>query len=148
MSGASIVDKFALLLPEIWLLVGAIVVSVMGLSRGRVFRDAVPMVVCVFLAVAMGLVPWVYADAERVSRAGLLLPGIGPYVKMMVCGMGILLAMLSVRLVDQPLEEAIATGRARFDPIRVGRVRDPLVEGFDEPGRFVTIHSVTPHDRF
>ncbi len=114
-------DKVFLLLPEIWLFLGAVVASVMGLAHSRAVRDAVPLVVCAFLAVAMVAVPLVYADPARVVRAGLLLPGIGPYVKVVVCAVGIVLAMLSVRLVDRRLEEAIAEGRSRFDPIRVGR---------------------------
>ncbi len=114
-------DKVWLLLPEIWLLVGAIVVCVMGLARARAVRDAVPLVVCGFLMAAMALVGWVYADAGRVERAALLMPGLGRYLKIIVCGVGVALAMLSVRLVDRDLEEAIAAGRTRFDPIRLGR---------------------------
>jgi NADH-quinone oxidoreductase subunit N len=118
---AAIGAKVWLLLPEVWVVCGAVVVSVMGLARTKAIRDAVPLVVCAFLVTAMLLVPLVYADADAVRRAGLLMPGVGRYMKPVVCGVGTALALLSVRLVDRPLEEAIAAGRARFDPIRLGR---------------------------
>ena len=114
-------DKVFFILPELWLFVGVVVISVMGLSRARVFRDMVPLVVCVFLAVAFVAIPIVYADAERLARVDLLMPDMGKYIKMVVCAMGIVLAMLSVRLLDRPLEEAVEAGRARFDPIRTSR---------------------------
>jgi NADH-quinone oxidoreductase subunit N len=115
------IDKVWFIIPEIWLLVGAIVVSVLGLSRSRVVRDIVPLIVCTFLAVALVAIPFVYADEARLARADLLMPVMGKYVKMVVCAMGIVLAMLSVRLVDRPVEAAVAAGRARFDPIRLSR---------------------------
>jgi NADH-quinone oxidoreductase subunit N len=46
---------------------------------------------------------------------------LGFNVKMIVCAIGIVLAMLSVGLIDRRLEESIQSGRARFDPIRVSR---------------------------
>ncbi|MCH8006427.1 MAG: NADH-quinone oxidoreductase subunit N [Planctomycetes bacterium] len=123
---ASMIDKLWFLIPEIVLFGGVVVVSVMGLARRRIVRDAVPLVVCVFLVAAMAVIPFLYGH-DRVfdelgrSRAGLLMPLLGRYVKLVVCAVGILLAMMSVWLTDRKLEAAVASGRARFDPIRVSR---------------------------
>ena len=114
-------DKLWFLLPEIWLFAGAVVVSVMGLSRSKLLRDALPLIVCAFLAVALVAIPLIYARTEILARADMLMPMVGYYVKMVVCVMGIVLAMLSVGLVDRRLEDAVKSGRARFDPIRVSR---------------------------
>jgi NADH-quinone oxidoreductase subunit N len=114
-------DKILFLVPEIWLFVGVVVVSLMGLARAKLFRDALPLVVCVFLAVALVAVPLVYTQTDRLSRAAMLMPMVGYYVKMVVCALGIVLAMLSVGLIDRRLEDALKSGRARFDPIRVSR---------------------------
>ncbi len=114
------VDKYWLLIPEMCLFVGAVVVSLMGLSPARSIRRALPLVVCVFLAAAALLTPWVYSN-EHAQGAELLMPGLGEFVKIVVPIIGILLAMLSVGLIDRSLEDSIDAGRARFDPIRVSR---------------------------
>jgi NADH-quinone oxidoreductase subunit N len=115
------VDKLWFLIPEIWLFAGAVVVSVMGLSRTKRVRDALPLVVCAFLAVALVVTPVLYTKTDRLVGAAMLMPMVGYYVKMVVCAMGIVLAMLSVGLIDRRLEDAVKSGRARFDPIRVSR---------------------------
>ncbi len=115
------IDQLWFVIPEIWLFAGAAAVSIMGLSRRCLVRDAIPLVVCLFLAAAMAGIVLVYSDAQRLARAPLLMPQLGPYIKLVVCGMGIVLAMLSVGLVDRDLEEALRSGRARFDPLRVSR---------------------------
>ncbi|MCH7799135.1 MAG: NADH-quinone oxidoreductase subunit N [Planctomycetes bacterium] len=117
----AMLDKVWFILPEIWLVIGAMVVSMMGLSGTRLVRDAVPVVVCCFLAVAMAGIAWVYGDADRLAGIDLLMPQLGPYVKMILCAIGIVLAMLSVGLIDRPLEDSLKSGRARFDPIRTSR---------------------------
>ena len=89
----AMLDKVWFILPEIWLFFGAVVVSMMGLSRRKLMRDAVPFVVCFFLAAAMAAIPWIYGDKVRLARADLLMPELGPYIKMIVCGVGIVLAM-------------------------------------------------------
>ena len=113
-------DKLWFLIPEIWLFVGVVVVSVMGLSRRKMFRDLLPLVVCVFLVGAFIITPLLYSE-QRVSAAGLLMPMLGKYVKMLVCAIGVILTMLSVGLIDRDLEASMAAGRTRFDPIRVNR---------------------------
>jgi NADH-quinone oxidoreductase subunit N len=114
-------DKLWFLIPEIWLFVGVFAVSVMGLARTKFVRDALPLVVCVFLAVALAAIPLVYTQTERLARTAMLMPMVGAYVKMVICALGIVLAMLSVGLIDRRLEDAVKSGRARFDPIRVSR---------------------------
>ena len=69
---SSMSDKLILILPEMWLFLGAVAASVMGLSRSRAVRDSVPLLVCLFLATALVGVPIVYADPGRLIRAGLL----------------------------------------------------------------------------
>ena len=113
-------DKLWFLIPEIWLFVGVVVVSVMGLSRRKMFRDLLPLVVCVFLVGAFIITPLLYSE-QRVSAAGLLMPMLGKYVKMLVCAIGVILTMLSVGLIDRDLEASMSAGRTRFDPIRVNR---------------------------
>ena len=115
-------DKLWFLIPEMWLFAGVVVISVMGLCKARGIRNAVPLVVIGFLAVAFIITPLLYTD-DRLAKVadGLLIPMLGRYVKMIVCAVGIVLTMLSVGLIDRPLEQAVASGRARFDPIRVSR---------------------------
>jgi NADH-quinone oxidoreductase subunit N len=117
-------DKLWFLLPEMWLFVGAVVVSLMGLSHQKSIRDALPLTTCVFLAIAALMTPWVY-DGSRgsllISQADLLMPVLGKYVKVVVCIVGVLLAMVSAGLIDRRLETAVQSGRAPFDPIRANR---------------------------
>ncbi|MCH8165625.1 MAG: NADH-quinone oxidoreductase subunit N [Planctomycetes bacterium] len=116
------VDKLWFLIPEMWLFAGVVVISVMGLCKARGLRNAVPLVVIGFLAVAFIITPLLYTDDHLAKVAdGLLIPMLGKYVKMVVCAIGIVLTMLSIGLIDRPLEQAVASGRARFDPIRVSR---------------------------
>ncbi len=51
----------------------------------------------------------------------LLLPYLGQYVKMVVCGVGIALTLITVGMIDRRLELAVETGRVKFDPIRANR---------------------------
>ncbi|MHC4652902.1 MAG: hypothetical protein ACYTES_18840, partial [Planctomycetota bacterium] len=81
-------EKLFFLLPEIWLFVGVVVVSLMGLARAKFLRDALPLVVCAFLAVALVAVPLVYAQTDHLARADMLMPMVGYYVKMVICAMG------------------------------------------------------------
>lgn len=116
----TMVSKLWFLIPEILLFVAAVAVTVLGLSPSRRVRDAVPLVVCIAFAFAMVITPGLYTEA-RLAETDLLMPQLGLYVKVLACAMGIFLTLLSVRLVDRRLEEAMATGRAVFDPLRVNR---------------------------
>jgi NADH-quinone oxidoreductase subunit N len=113
--------KLWFLIPEFILFGAAVVVSVMGLSRSRVLRDASPFIAIAALLAGAVATPIVYADEERLANAGLLLPFVGQYVKIVVCAVGALIALLSIGMVDRGLEAAFESGRAPFDPIRVTR---------------------------
>lgn len=115
------VDKLWFLWPEIILFIGAVVVSVLGLSRRKSLRDASPLIVIITLALAAVVTSFIYSDAEKVATSGLLMPMLGQYVKMIVAVIGIVLAMVGIGMVDRPLEAAFASGRAAFDAIRVTR---------------------------
>ncbi|MHC5004213.1 MAG: NADH-quinone oxidoreductase subunit N [Planctomycetota bacterium] len=118
------VEKIWFLIPEIWLFLGAVVVALLGLSRRKGVRDSLPLVTAVLLLVAGVLTPWVYDSArgqEFIGRADLLMPMLGKYVKLVVCGIGILLSMVTAGLIDRRLEAAVDAGRAAFDPIRANR---------------------------
>ncbi len=76
------VEKLWFLIPEMCLFAGAVVVSVMGLSRRRALRDSLPLVTCVFLLAAFVITPLLYGadrvyDEQGISRAGLLMPMLG-----------------------------------------------------------------------
>jgi len=115
------VDKLWFLIPEMILFAAAVVVSVVGLSKRKGVRDATPLIAIIALIVAGVATPFVYGAEDRLAAADLLLPMLGNYVKMIVCGVGALLALVSVGLVDRSLESAFASGRATFDAIRVTR---------------------------
>jgi NADH-quinone oxidoreductase subunit N len=117
-------DKIWFVIPEIWLFVGAVVVVLAGLSPRRVVREALPVVTIAFLFVAAVLTMWVYDGAHGRSLlpdAELLMPVLGKYVKLVVCAVGIALAMVSTGLIDRRFESAIEGGRTAFDPIRANR---------------------------
>ena len=122
----AMLNKLWFLLPEMAVFVGVIVVFIMGLSRTKKVRDMLPLMTCVFLGLAFALTPFVYegSQGQRILADNpdiLLMPLIGKFVKMTVCGVGIVLAMMSVGAIDRRLEHAVATGRIAFDPIRANR---------------------------
>ncbi|UCD73798.1 MAG: NADH-quinone oxidoreductase subunit N [Phycisphaerales bacterium] len=113
-------DKIWFLIPELCLFLGVVVVFVMGLSKHRGVRDAVPAAAILFLLVAFIITPFLYTP-EHVAPDHPLMPMLGKYVKMIVCGVGILLALLSVGMIDRRYEDSVQSGRVRFDPIRANR---------------------------
>ena len=115
------VEKLWLLIPEMILFAGVVVLSIIGLSRSRSVRDLLPAITCLFLAAAFVTTPFIYEAQDRVEQAGLLMPGLGRFVKMVVCLVGILLTMLSVGIVDRRMENDVHAGRMAFDPLRTGR---------------------------
>jgi NADH-quinone oxidoreductase subunit N len=112
--------KLALILPEILLVVGAVVVTVLGLSRRPAWRAAVPMATIALLLTAFGVLHWVTTDV-RLQSAGLLLPSLGLFAKSLILLLAVGLVLLGVGSVDRRLEHAFASGRAKFDAIRVMR---------------------------
>lgn len=115
------IDKLWFLIPEMVMFAGAVVVSVLGLSRSKRVRDLSPAIVIVSLVIAAALTPLLYANEARLANAALLIPSLGLYVKVIVPLVGILLAFLTIGLVDRALEVSFSTGRASFDAIRVTR---------------------------
>lgn len=113
-------DRLTLLMPEVILFIGAVLVAILGLSRAKAWRDAVPVVAILTLIGGMAAVAMVHTP-ETASRAGLLMPMLGSYVKVIVYAIGVTLVMLSSGLIDRRLETAFASGRAAFDAIRVNR---------------------------
>jgi NADH-quinone oxidoreductase subunit N len=114
------IDKIWFLIPELILFAGVIVVFIMGLSPRRGIRDAASGVTCLFLLAAFIVTPFLY-DADHITRIDSLMPMMGKYVKMAVAGIGILLAMTSVGIIDRRYEASIEAGRLSFDPIRANR---------------------------
>ena len=118
--------KLWFLLPEVALLIGACVVVVMGLSPSRRVRDVLPWITCAFLGLGMLLSVWVSASAKGTEILEknpdmLLMPMLGRYIKMVVCGMGIALTLLTVGMIDRRLDAAVEAGRVRVDAIRANR---------------------------
>lgn len=114
------VDKIWFLIPELIMFAGVIAVFVMGLSPRRAVRDALPLVTIIFLFAAFIVTPAIYTPSH-LERVDVLMPLLGKYVKMIVTGVGILLALLSVGLIDKRYEESLRAGRLRFDPIRANQ---------------------------
>jgi hypothetical protein len=112
--------KLLLIIPEIILVVGAVLVTVLGLSRTKALRDAVPgatvgLILLAFLSI------FSVTNDERLAAAGLLMPGLVVYGKSLILLISAALVLLGVGLVDRRLERAIASGQVAFDPIRVQR---------------------------
>jgi NADH-quinone oxidoreductase subunit N len=118
-------DKLWFIIPELALFAGVIVVFIAGLSPSKRVRDMLPLVTCVFLGLGFALTEFVYdgAHGQKLLATSnfLIMPMLGKYVKMVVCLMGMLLAMVSVGLIDRRLEAAVDSGRVGFDPIRANR---------------------------
>lgn len=112
--------KLLLIIPEIVLVVGAVVVTVLGLARTKAVRDAVPGATIAVLLAALACVSVVTTD-ERLVSAGLLLPGLVVYGKSMILLVAVSLVLLGTGLVDRRLERAISSGQVAFDAIRVQR---------------------------
>lgn len=118
-------DRLWFLIPEMWLLVGVVAAFTLGLSHSKRVRDLLPLVTGLFLLGAMAFTAFVYESQhgrEILARTDVaMLPWIGKYVKMVVCGIAIFLVMVSVGLIDRRLEQAVESGRMAFDPLRATR---------------------------
>ncbi|MDY7108422.1 MAG: NADH-quinone oxidoreductase subunit N [Planctomycetota bacterium] len=113
-------EKLWFIIPELILFAGAVVASVMGLSRRKAIRDLLPAMTCLFLAAGFIVTPFLYRG-DHLAGADLLMPLLGKYVKMMVCFIGIILTMVSVGMIDRRMEADVEAGRVKFDPLRAGR---------------------------
>lgn len=121
-------DKLWFILPELSLFAGVVAVFILGLSPHKRVREMLPWITCGFLALAFAMTMFVYDGehgrtimASHPKDSFLLMPMLGKYVKLVVCLMGIALAMVSVGLIDRRLEAAVESGRLAFDPIRANR---------------------------
>jgi len=118
----TVAEKFLLLIPELILFVGAVVVSVFGLSPRRRIRDAMPAITAGFLVVGLISIPLVHTDARLEGlEGGLLMPGLSAWVKTVMCLVGLLLVMVGAGSIDRRLEREVAAGRLAFDPLRTSR---------------------------
>ena len=114
-------SKLVLITPEILLFIGAVVVAVLGLSRSRSVRGAVPWTTIGFIVASIVATQIVYGRAEDVAAAGLLIPKLGLYLKTLVGVIAIGLVLVGAGMVDRRYEEAVRDGRTGFDPLRVVR---------------------------
>jgi NADH-quinone oxidoreductase subunit N len=114
-------SKLILISPEILLFCGAVVVAVLGLSSSRGIRKAVPFVTALFLAGAVVSTVFVYMDDDSLKASSLIFPRLGLFVKCLVGIAAIGLVALGTGTIDRGFENAVASGRTRFDPLRVVR---------------------------
>ena len=114
-------SKLILITPEIILFAGAVLVAVLGLSPSRSIRGLVPWTTIGAIVASIVATQFVYAKGEDVAAAGLLLPGLGLYLKTLVGVVSIGLVLVGTGMVDRRYEEAVRDGRAGFDPLRVVR---------------------------
>ncbi len=110
-------DRLWFLIPELIVLVGAVVCAIGGLSNLAAIRRRIGFIACGFLAAACITVPIVYS-LEQVAREDSLLPNLGKYVKFFAALIGILLVMTAGGLMDRKYEHAIAKGKATFSALR------------------------------
>jgi NADH-quinone oxidoreductase subunit N len=110
-------ERLMLVAPEILMLSGAVIVSVLGLSRAAALRASVPFVSIATLIAAIVAVSIVHTP-ERAAEAGLPIPMLGLYGRSLIAAIGIGLVAVSIGSVDRRLESAFAKGLAPFDPIR------------------------------
>ncbi len=111
---------FTLLAPESVLFATAMVVAVIGLSRTPSVRASVPWVCVIGLIVSLFALEMVWTP-ERVQGARLLFPMMGKFVKALIAVIGVGLVAVSAGSIDRRYEDAVARGRAAFDPLRVVR---------------------------
>jgi NADH-quinone oxidoreductase subunit N len=110
-------DRLWFLIPELILLTGAVVCAIGGLSKVAAIRRRIGCIACVFLAAACCVIPWIYTP-DHVAQATALFPALGKYVKFFAAFIGILLVMTSGGLMDRHYEQAIASGKDRFNALR------------------------------
>ncbi len=104
------IEKLALLHPEIVLFITATVVMITGLSSRRSVRK-----VCApITAIGLGVAAWMAWDSP--SMTGLF-PGLLPYGKSVVLLISLLILPLLTGLIDRDYEADVARGE-KFDPLR------------------------------
>ncbi len=108
------IDKLALVGPEIILFIATCVVMILGLSPSRDLRKG-----CAFIA-AIGLAAAGALRGLGAEEAGLF-PGMVPFAKGLIAIVGLLLLLLMAGTVDREDDAEIAAGRRTFDPLKANR---------------------------
>ena len=117
-SASSLGPKFSLIMPEIVLFAGAVLCAVMGLSRSRTVRTAVPWIAVASLAATFAAMLKVWTP-EAAAAAELPMPMLGKYVIALLCVVGVGHVLASAGSVDRAVERQISSGAGAFDPVRV-----------------------------
>ena len=91
-------ERLMLVAPEILMLSGAVIVSVLGLSRAAALRASVPFVSIATLIAAIVAVSIVHTP-ERAAEAGLPIPMLGLYGRSLIAAIGIGLLAVSIALI-------------------------------------------------
>jgi len=105
-----VIEKLALLHPEIALFITATVVMLAGLSSGRAVRKACAPIT----AIGLGVAAWMAWDSPSMDG---MFPGLLPYGKSVVILISLLILPLLTGVVDRDYEADVARGE-RFDPLR------------------------------
>ena len=109
------IDRLALLWPELSLFLTTCVVMVLGLSPAAEVRRMCSFVCAVGLIVAAGLA------ANAPSDPYAVLPNLMPFAKVVIAAVGLLLLLLLAGTVDRDYEASIKTGAEKFNPLRSNR---------------------------
>ncbi|MEO0482581.1 MAG: NADH-quinone oxidoreductase subunit N [Planctomycetota bacterium] len=109
------IDKIALIWPEIILFATTCVVMVIGLSPSAGVRRQTALATGIGLVVALG-----FAAFSPMGEGAM--PGMMGYIKALICVVGLMLLMLASGTVDRGYEASLASGKGhRFDPLRSSR---------------------------
>ena len=81
--------KITLITPEIVLFAGAVVTAVLGLSRTRALREAVPWTSIVFLIASVVCTLLIHHEDGDTDKSAMILANLGVYVKTLVGVAGI-----------------------------------------------------------
>lgn len=120
------IERLAMLWPEVSLFITTCVVMVLGLSKNYAVRKSTAWIAGLGIAVS-GFLAFRSADAVNTALSEgrtvgqTLVPYLMPYAKMMIAAVGGLLLMLMAGTVDRGEEADIASGKRSFDPLRSNR---------------------------
>jgi NADH-quinone oxidoreductase subunit N len=107
-----ILDKLAMLWPELTLLIGACICLITGLSPSLMWRRATVGVAAVSLIIAAILVAVLGLDELQ----PLGFAGMTPFLKLAVCGMGLILLVVATGVPGRLKQSREADEPGRFDP--------------------------------
>lgn len=110
------IDKLALIRPEIALFITTCVVMIVGLSKHAGERRACAWISGIGLVIA-GALAW---TTKVPASGGGLMPALAPFAKTAIAGVSLALLCLLTGTVDRDYESRVAAGE-RFDAIRTAR---------------------------